>query len=81
MTKRPLWGMSRDEFSDAIAQVPVEDLRELAVDVYVKLVVDAENGQFSEEYSQAGMSAADFVESCNFSFQRLYAEEHVNERA
>ena len=74
-----LWGMSRAEFCEAITRVSVEDLRELAIDVYEKLAVDGSTGEFSEEYSQSADSAADFVESCNYSFQRLSVEEIAND--
>lgn len=71
MDARQAWGLTVDEFRAVLMTVTEDELAEFVVDVYEKLFIDEETGEYSEVGSQAAMSAADFVESCNLGFQRL----------
>jgi len=68
-TSCTLWGMSEQKFSNAIKSCTREDLEALLTEIYGNLV--CRDGEFAESESMAADSAADFVEACNFGFQRL----------
>lgn len=64
------YGMRAKGVSDRLDASSREELRDALVEIYEKAFCD-EGGYFNPEESLAADSAADFVESVGFVFQRL----------
>jgi len=65
-----LYGENTDAVRLAIKAVPRERLEDALLDIYAMLFCD-ESGEYAPEQSQASDSAADFVEKCDWVFQRV----------
>lgn len=66
--------MNEQEFAQLLASFPRPVLEATLVDIYSRLNCD-EDGNYNPSESVAGGSAADFVDSCNYTFNGLYPDQ------